>query len=58
MQMITSNFPEKVSDRAQKSIAEHKQILEAILASDPDEAERLTSVHIDNALRNFKAQTS
>ena len=43
------------SDRAKKSIEEHKQILEAILANDPDEAERLTSVHIDNALNNFKA---
>ena len=44
------------SDRAKKSTAEHREILEAILASNPDEAERLTSVHIDNALNNFKAQ--
>ena len=42
------------SDRAKKSIEEHKQILDAILANDPDEAERLTSIHIDNALNNFK----
>lgn len=46
------------SDRAKKSIAEHKEILEAILSGDPDEAERLTSVHIDNALKNFRAQTN
>lgn len=46
------------SDRAKKSIAEHREILEAILSGNPDEAERLTSVHIDNALNNFKAQTS
>lgn len=46
------------SDRAKKSIAEHREILEAILSGDPDEAERLTSVHIDNALKNFRAQTN
>lgn len=44
------------SDRAEKSIAEHRQILEAILSGNPEEAERLTSVHIDNALKNFKSQ--
>ena len=42
------------SDRAEKSISEHRDILKAILSGDGDEAERLTSVHIDNALKNFK----
>lgn len=44
------------SDRAKKSTDEHREILEAILSGNADEAERLTSVHIDNALKNFKAQ--
>lgn len=44
------------SDRAEKSIAEHRGILEAILSGNSDEAEHLTSVHIDNALNNFKKQ--
>ena len=44
------------SDRAEKSVFEHKEILEAIIAGNGDEAERLTSVHIDNALENFKKQ--
>ncbi len=44
------------SDRAKKSIAEHREILEAIISGNADEAERLTSVHIDNALNNFKRQ--
>ena len=40
--------------RAEKSIEEHKEILEAILAGDSDEAERLTYIHVKNALLNFK----
>lgn len=44
------------SDRAEKSISEHKEILGAILSGNAEEAERLTCVHIDNALSNFKKQ--
>lgn len=40
--------------RAEKSIEEHKEILEAILTGDSDEAERLTYIHVKNALLNFK----
>ena len=46
------------SDRAKKSLSEHREILEAILSGNADEAERLTYVHIDNALSNFKAHTN
>lgn len=48
----------KNTDRAEKSILEHRQILEAILRKDEDEAERLTSVHIENALMNFDEKIS
>ena len=44
------------SERAEKSIEEHREILAAILRSDADEAERLTSIHIENALRHFKGE--
>ena len=42
------------SDRAKESVAEHREILEAILRGDADEAERLTFVHVNAALENFK----
>lgn len=47
----------KNPERAEKSILEHREILEAILKKDADEAERLTSVHIEQALLNFEAKT-
>ena len=40
--------------RAEKSIMEHKEILEAILSGNADEAEAKSSLHIKNALLNFK----
>ena len=42
--------------RAERSVAEHRGILNAIIAGNSDEAERLTVVHIQAALDNFKAQ--
>ena len=44
----------KNTDRAEKSILEHREILEAILRRDTDEAERLTSIHVEQALLNFE----
>ena len=46
----------KNTDRAEKSILEHKEILEAILKKDADEAERLTSIHVEQALLNFESK--
>ena len=42
-------------ERVEKSIAEHREILEAIKKGDADEAERLTSLHIENAMTNVLA---
>ena len=39
--------------RAEKAIAEHRQILDAICAGDGDEAERHTAAHIQNAKDNL-----
>ncbi len=44
------------SDRAEKSIFEHRKILNAIISGNAEEAERLTYIHIDNALSNFKKE--
>ena len=44
----------KNTNRAEKSILEHRGILEAILKKDADEAERLTYIHIEQALLNFE----
>ena len=44
------------TDRAQKTVEEHQAILNAILAKDPDEAERLAVLHVQNALDNFELQ--
>ncbi len=44
----------KNTNRAEKSISEHREILEAILKEDADEAERLTSVHVEQAFLNFE----
>ena len=43
-----------VPERAEKSIMEHKEILDAILSGNADEAEAKSSLHIKNALLNFK----
>ena len=40
--------------RAGKSIEEHKRILEAIRAHDPDRAEELAKEHIVNTIRNIE----
>ena len=42
-----------VTSRLERSVAEHREILEAILAGDADAADRLTSEHIAAALDNL-----
>lgn len=42
----------KTAGRARLSVEEHRAILEAIAAHDPDEAERLTELHISMAREN------
>ena len=42
-----------VGERVEKSVKEHREILEAIKRGDGDEAERLTSLHIENAMKNI-----
>jgi DNA-binding GntR family transcriptional regulator len=42
-----------VHDRLERSIAEHREILAAILRGDGDEADRLTSLHVGAALDNL-----
>lgn len=42
-----------VSARLEASVAEHRQILDAILRGDADAADRLTSAHISSALENL-----
>ena len=42
-------------DRLEKSVGEHKEILSAIEKGDSDEADRLTSAHIEAALQNLLA---
>ncbi|MBQ8413667.1 MAG: GntR family transcriptional regulator [Clostridia bacterium] len=44
-----------VVDRLEKSAAEHKEILAAIERGDAEEADRLTSSHIEAALNNLLA---
>ena len=44
-----------VGERVEKSVKEHREILEAIKKGDGDEAERLTSIHIENAMKNVLA---
>lgn len=41
-------------DRAEKSVAEHREIMEAILKGDAKEAEQRAYNHVENALENFK----
>ena len=42
-------------DRLEKSAEEHKKILAAIERGDAEEADRLTSAHIEAALKNLLA---
>lgn len=42
------------SERAYRSVEEHKKILGAILERNGDEAERLTVIHLSEALKNLK----
>lgn len=42
-----------VTDRLERSVAEHREILNAILNADAEEADRLTSLHIEAALENL-----
>ena len=46
-----------VEGRLEKSISEHREILAAIERRDADEADRLTSLHIEAALENLLAVT-
>ena len=39
--------------RIEKSVAEHREILTAILRGDADEADKLTSLHISHAMENL-----
>ena len=39
--------------RKESSVKEHREILEAILSGNADEADRLTSLHIERAMENF-----
>lgn len=43
-------------ERAEKSIAEHKEILQAIKDRDADKADALTYAHIMNAMKNLKME--
>ena len=42
--------------RPEKSVAEHREILEAILRGDSNEADRLTSLHVKRAMENLVKQ--
>lgn len=42
--------------RAQKTVVEHRDILDAIERNDPAEAGRLTKKHLENAVRDLKKQ--
>ena len=40
-------------DRAEKSIEEHKNILQAIKSRNADEAEKLANIHMMNVMKNL-----
>ena len=42
-----------VQGRTEKSVAEHREILEAILAGKSEDADRLTSLHIKSSIKNI-----
>lgn len=46
----------KIHGRAEKSVGEHRKILQAIRAHDGDLAEKLTAEHIENAKNNLVLQ--
>lgn len=46
----------RVEGRAEKSVEEHRRIVEAIKARDAGLAEQLTIEHINNALKNFRME--
>ena len=46
-------FSLSVPGRLERSVYEHKEILEAIAKGDAQEADRLTSLHIERALENM-----
>ncbi len=46
----------QVQGRTEKSVAEHREILEAILAGNSEEADRLTSLHIQRSMENIKGK--
>lgn len=50
---IARNQSVKIEDRAQKSLAEHTAILEAIKAGDKDKAEALANSHILHVMENL-----
>ena len=46
-----------VPGRLEKSVEEHREITDAILRSDAEEADRLTSLHVERALANLLIAT-
>ncbi|MBP5159804.1 MAG: GntR family transcriptional regulator [Lachnospiraceae bacterium] len=48
----------KVEGRAEKSVKEHKEILEAMKAGDPELASKLTTEHVINASQTFERTES
>ena len=42
-----------VTDRLEKSVEEHREILSAITSGNTDEADRLTALHIESAMNNL-----
>ncbi len=47
------NISMSTPGRAQKSLEEHRAILQAIVDRDPERAERLTTEHVSNASKNL-----
>jgi DNA-binding GntR family transcriptional regulator len=43
----------KVKGRIEKSLSEHKKIIEAIIRNDPKQAKKFCQEHLDNALKNI-----
>jgi DNA-binding GntR family transcriptional regulator len=47
----------KVKGRIEKSLSEHKKIIEAIIRHDPEQAKKFCEEHLDNALENILRNT-
>jgi len=47
----------KVKGRIEKSLSEHKKIIEAIIRNDPEQAKKFCQEHLDNALKNILRNT-